>query len=162
MDPKDKELSREEDYRDYEERDIEEGWPYDDAAGERSAKKANPSYGEGANFDSQTNKGYRVTDADESGNEERQADGLLPGTSGREEDDDLEERVMDALLQSDDTQPEQIDVRVEGSTVTLEGDVDGAEAAHRLVSLARGVKGVGRIHNNLRVLGADANIPDED
>lgn len=162
MIPKDKELSREEDYRDYEERDVEEGWPYDDAAGERTARKANRAYGDGANFDDAENKGYAVADIDGTGNQERQGDQLLPGTFGREEDDDLEERVMNALTESEDAEPEQIDVRVEGTTVTLEGEVDDRDTARRYEARAKHVRGVGRVRNNLKVLGVDANIPDEE
>jgi osmotically-inducible protein OsmY len=163
MRPKDKELAREEDYRDYEQRDIEEGWPYDDAAGERSRKVENAPYGTTeANFDSETNKGYTVTGVDERGQQERQAEPLLPGTTGREIADDLEERVMDALTDVEGISPESIDVRAEGTHVILEGDVDDMITAHRLTARALTVSGVGEVTNNLTIIGVDANMRDDD
>jgi osmotically-inducible protein OsmY len=163
MRPKDKELTRQEDYRDNEQRDIEEGWPYDDAAGERSRKVENAPYGTThANFDSATSKGYTVTGIDERGQQERQAEPLLPGSIGRESADDLEERVMDALMDVEGIGPEMIDVRVEGSHVILEGDVDDMITAHRLTARVLTVSGVGEVTNNLMIIGIDANMPDDD
>ena len=40
------EFSREEDYRDFEQRDIDGGWPYDDGAGAGAKPVANAAYGE--------------------------------------------------------------------------------------------------------------------
>jgi hypothetical protein len=43
MSERPKETTREEDYRDYEERDLRDGWPYADADGGR--RKSNEAYG---------------------------------------------------------------------------------------------------------------------
>ncbi len=56
-----KPVSREEDYRDYEERNRDEGWPYSDEPGATSADPGNRPYGETpANFDRDPNPGFRV------------------------------------------------------------------------------------------------------
>lgn len=58
---KEKALSRDEDYRDYEERDLREGWPYSDGSGSTSRSPENRSYGAtGANFDEDRGKGFIV------------------------------------------------------------------------------------------------------
>jgi hypothetical protein len=164
MDSKKKELTREEDYRDYEERDIEEGWPYDDQAGAKSRDPGNGPYGgTEANFDEETNKGYTVTDSDEDGQQEAQTESLLPGTSGRENADDLEERVMDALTDLEGVTPETVDVRAErGGRIIIEGEVDDAITARHIEARALSVAGVRAVRNNLSIIGVDANIPDDD
>jgi hypothetical protein len=158
-----KTLTREEEYRDYEERDTQEGWPYDDDAGAKSQKPGNRPYGEtAANFDEETNKGYTVVDTDEGGQQERQREQLSPGTRGRENADDLEERVMDALSGFEGVSPEMIDVHAEGSTIILEGQVDDAITARHLEAEALRISGVTDVKNNLNIIGVDANIPDDD
>jgi hypothetical protein len=163
MDTKKKTLTREEDYRDYEERDIEEGWPYDDDAGAKSKAPDNRPYGgTEANFDEETNKGYTVTDVDESGQQEAQKEPLQPGTRGLEDADDLEERVMDALTDLPGVTPETIDVRAERGVVTLEGEVDDAITSRHLERRTLSVAGVQSVRNNLNIIGVDANIPDDE
>jgi osmotically-inducible protein OsmY len=160
---KKKVLTREEDYRDYEERDIEEGWPYDDNAGAASQQSGNRPYGETtAKFHEDNGKGYTVVDTDETGNQEGQSDQPVAGTRDDENADDLEERVMDALSGFDGVSPELIDVRAEGSTIILEGQVDDAITARHLGQKALHIPGVTRVKNNLTVIGVDANIPDDE
>ncbi len=55
------ELSREDDYRDYDQRNIGDGWPYADGPGATASPVGNRAYGEtGANFDRDRNEGFRV------------------------------------------------------------------------------------------------------
>lgn len=163
MDSKKKTLTREEDYRDYEERDIEDGWPYDDDAGAKSRDPANRPYGgTEANFDEETNKGYTVTDTDETGQQEAQKEQLRPGTLGAEDADDLEERVMDALTELPGVTAETIDVRADRGRVILEGEVDDAITFRQLEKRALSVQGVHSVKNNLNIIGVDANIPDDE
>jgi hypothetical protein len=160
---KKKEVTREEDYRDYEQRDLDEGWPYDDDAGAKSRRPANRPYGgTEANFDEETNKGYTVAKTDESGQQERQQEIPPPGTSGLENADDLEERVMDALSDLPGVTPETIDVRAEGTRIILEGEVDDAITARHLEAKALAVDGVRSVKNNISIIGVDANIPTDD
>ena len=93
-----KDLSREEDYRDFEQRDIENGWPYDDGAGAASRPVGNGAYGEtGANFDRERNGGYRVTNVDADGGQAPLVSPVLPETDHRENSDQLEADVAAAL-----------------------------------------------------------------
>jgi hypothetical protein len=158
-----KELTREEDYRDYEERDLKDGWPYDDDAGSSSQASDNRPYGEtNANFDEGSNKSFTVARTDPDGNQEKQVNPRVSTTRGLEESDDIEERVMDALSEVEDVSAEMIDIRSEGSIIILEGEVDDAATGRRLERVARGISGVTGVRNHLTVIGVDANIPDDD
>jgi hypothetical protein len=164
MNPEKRILTREEDYRDYEERDLQEGWPYDDDAGAKSRDPGNGPYGgPGANFDEETNKGYMVSDAEASGQQEAQRETLLPGTSGLEDLDDLEERVMDALTDFAGVTPETLDIRAErGGIIVLQGEIDDAITARHIEARTLSIPGVRSVRNNLSIIGVDAGIPDDD
>ena len=158
-----KETTREEDYRDYEERDLKDGWPYDDDAGAVSEPSENRAYGEtDANFDEGSSKGFTVTSVDEDGQQEPQKNAPVHTTRGLEESDDIEERVMDAISDVEGASPEMIDVRSEGSVIILEGEVDDAATARQLGRIARSISGVTNVRNLIQVIGVDANIPDDD
>lgn len=158
-----KELTREEDYRDYEERDLQEGWPYDDASGAASQASDNKPYGQtNANFDEGSSKSFTIAKTDFNGQQEKQPDLVTSKTRGLVDSDDIEERVMDALSDIDDVSPEMLDIRSEGTVVILEGEVDDAPTARKIVKIAQGVSGVTGVHNNLTIIGVDANIPDDD
>jgi osmotically-inducible protein OsmY len=156
-------ISREEDYRDYDTRNIDDGWPNADQAGAGAAPVDNAAYGDPkANFDRERNKGYAVDSADETGLEEPVTDRLTPATVGMEDTDDLEERVSDAIEALDIVAMETIDVRADGSTVTLEGEVDDDQTARKIVAHVKRVPGVSRVVNDLTLLGIDSLIPDDD
>jgi len=158
-----KELTREEDYRDYEERDLKDGWPYGDEEGSVSKSSDNRPYGgTAANFDEGSDKGFTVARTDADGQQEREPDSVVSTTRGLQESDDIEERVMDALSEVEDVSPEMIDVRSDGSIIILEGEVDDAATARKLVKVARGISGVTGVRNELTVIGVDANIPEDD
>ncbi|TRL31735.1 BON domain-containing protein [Rhizobium straminoryzae] len=154
-------ISREEDYRDYDSRNIDDGWPYADAA--RAGQVDNAAYGDtSANFDRERNRGYGVDTADVEGQEEPVRDSNTPATIGAEQADDLEERVSDTIEALDLVAMETIDVRADGGTVTLEGEVDDDATARKIVAAVRRVPGVSRVVNDLTLLGIDSLIPDED
>jgi len=154
---------REEDYRDYDTRNIDEGWPYADAAGAAAKPVENAAYGDpNANFDRDRNPGYHVDGVDADGQEERLKDSVRPGTEGLEDSDDLEERINDALENLEDITMEAIDLHADRGTVTLEGTVDDTALSRRIVATVQGVAGVRRVVNNLQLAGVDARIPDED
>ena len=158
-----KETTREEDYRDYEERDLKDGWPYDDDAGARSEPSDNRPYGEtDANFDEGSNKSFTVAKADASGQQEREPDTLTSTTRGLADSDDLEERVMDALTEVEGANPEMIDVRSEGTVIILEGEVDDAATALQRGRVARSISGVTNGRNLMEWIVCDANSPDDD
>lgn len=156
-------LSREADYRDYDTRNIDDGWPYADQAGATAGPVGNAAYGDpDANFDRERNKGFQVDSADETGLEEPIEDRATPATKGLEESDDLEERVSDAIEALDLVAMETIDIRADGTTVTIEGEVDDDQTARKIVAHVKRVPGVGRVVNELTLLGIDSLIPDED
>ncbi|MBO9098491.1 MULTISPECIES: BON domain-containing protein [unclassified Rhizobium] len=158
-----KDTTREEDYRDYEERDLKEGWPYDDDAGASSEPSENRPYGEtDANFDEGSNKSFTVARTDADGQQERQSNPLTSTTRDLVESDDIEERVMDALSDVEGASPEMIDVRSEGTVIILEGEVDDAATARQLGRIARSISGVTAVRNLIQIIGVDANIPDDD
>lgn len=156
-------ISREEDFRDYDDRNIDEGWPYDDDSGADGRPIDNAAYGQpAANFDSEQNRGYHVDEAGFDGLEERVADSVHPGTQGLEDADDMEERITDAIENLDLIDMDAIDVHVDGDRVTLEGVVDDATTSRKIVRTVQGVSGVRHVVNNLRLEGVDSRIPDDD
>ena len=156
-------ITREEDFRDYDTRNIDDGWPYADAAGAATRPVGNAAYGDpNANFDRERNRGYHVDSVDADGLEEQSPDNVLPGTDGFELSDDIEERVTEALDDLGDVPMESIDVHAENGVVTIEGVVDDRSMASRVVRTAQTIRGVSRVVNNLRLAGVDTHIPTDD
>ncbi|NSY18128.1 BON domain-containing protein [Neorhizobium sp. AL 9.2.2] len=156
-------ISREEDFRDYDDRNIDEGWPYDDAAGAGARPVGNAAYGEpAANFESDRNEGYQVEGIEADGQQERLVDSDTPATIGVEESDDLEERITDAIESLDIAMMDAIDVHVDDGEVTLEGLVDEASAVRIIAAKVKSISGVKSVVNNLRAGGVDGRMPDED
>lgn len=154
---------REEDYRDYDTRNIDDGWPYADAAGAATKPIDNAAYGDpNANFDRDRNRGYHVDGVDADGQEERLQDSVRPGTEGLEDADDLEERAFEAIENLGDVTLDAIDLHAENGTLTIEGTVDDAALSRRITSVVQGVAGVREVVNNLQIAGVDARIPDDD
>ncbi len=151
--------SREEDYRDYESRDVDSGWPYADKP--LAPGVDNPDYGR-PRADNDENTGFRVSGIDGAGNQADLRDTVLPATDGREESDDLEERVTDALSGIDGLALDAIDVHADGHVVTLTGRVDDIEQLRRVELAASSVDGVRHVRNLLNTLGVDSHIPDEE
>lgn len=155
--------TREEDYRDYDTRNIDDGWPYADAAGAATKPVDNAAYGNpNANFDRERNRGYHVEGVDAQGFEERTPDNVRPATEGFEESDDIEERVTEALENMGDVPMDSIDVHAERGTVTIEGVVDDGALSRRISAAVEGISGVRLVVNNLRLAGVDTHIPDDD
>ncbi|MDM9628126.1 BON domain-containing protein [Rhizobium sp. S152] len=156
-------LSREEDYRDFEERDVEDGWPYADGAGSRSSAPDNRAYGDtGANFDRERNGGFRIDGVDADGGENRLKDSLRPDTIDREDSDELEAKVTENLENIPDVDVESVDVHADGHTVTIEGSVETIGIARKVELAALSVDGVHQVRNRLETIGVDAHIPNED
>lgn len=155
-------LSREEDYRDFEERDIEEGWPYADK-GPNPGAPANRPYGAAGDASNPAgNSGFRIDGVDEEGNENGLRDSLRPGMIDREDSDELEAKVTDNLENIPDVDIDSIDVHAEGHTVTLEGHVETIGMARKVELAALAVDGVHHVRNNIETTGVDSRIPNED
>ncbi len=156
-------LSREEDYRDFEERDVDDGWPYADGSGAIAESTDNRPYGEtSANFDRDRNSGFRIDGTDAEGNENRLKDSLKPDTIDRDESDDLEARVTDNLENIPDVDVDSIEVHADGHTVTLEGSVETIGIARKVELGALSVDGVHHVRNHLQTTGVDAHIRSDD
>lgn len=155
-----KDLSREEDYRDFEQRDIENGWPYDDGAGAASRPVGNGAYGEsGANFDRERNGGYRVTNVDANGGQKPLSSPVLPETDHRENSDQLEADVAAALEDLPDLLLNALDIHADGRVVTLRGAVDTAEERRMIELRVVAVSGVSAVRNMITTMGIDTHIP---
>jgi osmotically-inducible protein OsmY len=150
-------LSREEDYRDFEERNVDEGWPYSDQAGAVPKTVENPGYGEtAANSDQDSNAGFRVDGIDKDGNENGLKDSLRADTIDRDESDDLEARVSDNIENVPEVDMNSIDVHANGHTVTIEGSVETIGIARKVELAVASVDGVRHVRNRLQTTGVDA------
>ncbi|MBW9087509.1 BON domain-containing protein [Rhizobium wenxiniae] len=156
-------ISREEDFRDFDDRNVDDGWPYADKPGQAAGPVDNAAYGN-TNPETETgrNPGFLIDEAGFDGLQEPQRDSLRPGTTGLENWDDLEERVTDAIDALGIIDMDLIDIHVDRNNVTIEGQVDDAATSHAIVRAAQKVSGIGRIINHLRLAGVDSRIPDED
>ncbi len=155
------ELSREEDHRDLEERNLDDGWPYAD--GTAASDPSNRPYGETkANFDSDPNQGFRIDGTDKDGNENRLKDSLRAGTIDRDDSDELEARVNDNLENIPEVDINSIEVHADGHVITLEGSVETIGIARKVELGALSVDGVHHVRNKLQLTGIDAHIPNED
>lgn len=157
-----KDLSREEDYRDFEQRDIENGWPYDDGAGAVSRPVGNGAYGETeANFDRERNGGYRITNVSADGGQAPLASPVLPETDHRENSDQLEADVAAALEDLPDLLLNALDIHADGHVVTLRGAVDTAQERRMIEMRVVAVKGVSTVRNFVTTMGVDTHIPSD-
>ncbi|PPJ46553.1 BON domain-containing protein [Rhizobium sp. KAs_5_22] len=157
-----KDLSREEDYRDFEQRDIENGWPYDDGAGAVSRPVGNGAYGETeANFDRERNGGYRITNVSADGGQAPLASPVLPETDHRENSDQLEADVAAALEDLPDLLLNALDIHADGHVVTLRGAVDTTQERRMIEMRVVAVKGVSTVRNFVTTMGVDTHIPSD-
>lgn len=155
-----KPLSREEDYRDYEDRDEREGWPYADEDAKASSNPKNAAYGDTpANFDEEPNSSFIIDAADEIGAEEDTAHTASPLSPDRIDSDQLEAVITERLAEVNDVDADSIDVKAENGIVTLEGSVDTVRLTRRIETLVLSVAGVLEVRNNLRTMGVDSHIP---
>ncbi|KQY20029.1 BON domain-containing protein [Rhizobium sp. Root482] len=155
-----KPTGREEDYRDYEERDLAEGWPYADSVSGSQVKPANGAYGRGQeNFDETDNPGFeRAADtAIES------ADGLdLFGeeTEADTEDDALEETISNTLSDNG-IDMSAMDLKVRRGIALLTGAVETAQDRRRIALAISETPGISEVRNRLTTRSADGNIPSD-
>ena len=154
-----RETSREEDYRDYEERDLDDGWPYPD--GDTARKKRNEAYGVApAGLEGDANPGAEIA-----ANPEIRSEGgpaLAQGIVREAIDDDaLEEQIFDQLSNREDFDEDQITVTVRDGIAELTGRVDRAEATFIAEQIAGSVPGVRFVRNRLVSMGVDSHIPSD-
>lgn len=150
--------AREEDYRDYEDRNIGEGWPYADD--DMLPAPKNDAYGQPhSNFDETGHVGAEISRKpviDSEGGPNISA----TREAGLIEDDDLEVRISDILEQDERVgSPELITITVHRRVATLDGKVETEEMRRLSETLALSVSGVEGCLNNLILIGADSHIP---
>jgi hypothetical protein len=152
--------TREDEFRDYEERDIRDGWPYSDRDGDGHPRR-NAAYGAPeANLDQLEDKGIEVTDDVVLQN----AEGVpLPFSDLTEDvvaDDDLEDRITRALEDDERIDLTSLQITVRDGVALLEGTVDSADDRKHLIALMRAMRGVRDVNTNgLIARGVDSNIP---
>ena len=162
---------RQEEYGDYVERDIDEGWPYSDEPAAFGRDVGNAPYGEPrANFDRPRNPGLHDADDPVSGGGEPGQPGNPPWPRLRRDrrlmrgphrgiaprgytraDERIREDVSDLLTEEAQLDPSEVEVTVEGGEVTLEGFVSEKFEKRLAEDLADEVLGVTHVQNNIRV-----------
>ena len=157
MTERSRETSREEDYRDYEERDLDDGWPYADL--DAGAIKRNEAYGRSpAGLESNGNPGAEIA----SDPAIRSEGGLAVSADiAREaiDDDALEDAINDRLSELADIDERQIAVSVRDGVAKLTGEVDTVVASARAAQITASVPGVRAVYNLLVPIGLDSHIP---
>jgi osmotically-inducible protein OsmY len=152
-----RETSREEDFRDYEERDLDEGWPYPDLDSGQS--KRNEAYGRSpAGLEGGSNDGVEIAS-----NPVIQSEGgpSLSQSVASEaiEDDALEEQIYDRFSQYPDLGDDQVTVTVRHGVAELSGRVETQEISVRAEQIAAATPGVVAVRNALVLIGVDSHIP---
>ncbi|HZG29902.1 MAG TPA: BON domain-containing protein [Ensifer sp.] len=159
VDPKraQRETDREEDYRDYDKRNIGEGWPYADEDGVPA--RQNAPYGTStSNLDEAERVGVEVGERPEIAS--RGGPSLSPVFEEYAINDDvLEERIMDVLGDNDNFDPALMTVTVHHGVATLSGKVETAHARALAETLTLAVKGIRSCVNKLVMIGVDSHIP---
>lgn len=151
--------TREEDYRDYDKRNIGEGWPYADQD-MRPAERNAPYGTTTSNLDEAGNIGAEV----ENRPVIHSHGGPNPAASAEHgviEDDDLEERIFNALESDSALDTDLFTVTVHNGIANLEGRVETKALRLRVETLVLSVKGVRGCNNRLTTIGADSHIPSD-
>ena len=153
------ETAREEDYRDYDNRNLSEGWPYADE--DRLPAPRNAPYGTTrSNLDESDDIGAEIADRPDI--ESHGGPALSPTAEEDPIDDDvLEERVTDLLTSAAGIDPALITVTVRKGVATLEGEAETAPQRLHAERLALSVKGVRSCVNQLLLSGVDSHIPSD-
>lgn len=157
MSDRSRETSREEDYRDYEERDLDEGWPYADQDAAR--RKVNEAYGTApAGLEGDTNPGSEISDTPAIRSE---GGSVLSKGIAREaiDDDALEEEISNHFVDRDDIDEDQITVTVQHGVAKLSGSVETANEVALAARITAAVPGVRAVYNLLVPVGIDSHIP---
>jgi hypothetical protein len=155
-----KQASREEDFRDYEERDIRDGWPYPDDDRARRAQQNAPYGRHDANLNHLDDEGVAITHDPV----DRDVEGApMPFADGSDDiiaDDDLEARIIEALEEDDSVDLATLDLSIRGGVAVIDGAVDSEEERSHLIGFLRRVKGVRDVRaDGLLARGVDSHLP---
>jgi hypothetical protein len=146
---------REEDFRDYNERDLGEGWPYADG---EPVKKRNAEYGKASDELDPTN----MEVASETFIESDGGPSLFPEDEGGSIDDDaIEEEISTKLSDSGRWDDNQFEITVHGGIATIEGEVETEHDRQVINQIVLRTAGIRKTVNNLILIGADSHIPSD-
>jgi hypothetical protein len=144
---------REEDYRDYNERDISDGWPYAD---EEVVAKKNEAYG--VEFDDEDKTSAEI--ADEPVIESEGGPSLFPEVAEEAvEDDGVEEAVYERLTNTRRWDDNQLTITVHSGVATLEGEVETEHDRQLINQIALSTPGIVDTVNRIILIGVDSHIP---
>lgn len=146
---------REEDFRDYEQRDIGDGWPYADG---EPVKKRNAAYGD-------TSDELDPLNAEIASDTFIESEGgptLFPDEEeGTISDDGIEEEIANKLSDSGRWDDNQIEVTVRSGIATIEGEVETEHDRQLINQVVLRTAGIKDARNNLAVIGVDGHIPSD-
>jgi hypothetical protein len=149
------EKDREEDYRDFEERDLDKGWPYADG---EPVRKRNAAYGDASDELDPTNMEvagdtFIESDGGPSPFPEAEHDTI--------EDDDIEEKIASQLSDTGRWSDNQFEITVHNGVAEINGEVDTAHERQLIDQLILRTAGIRSTRNNLILIGADSHIPSD-
>lgn len=146
---------REEDFRDYEQRDLGEGWPYADG---EPVKKRNAAYGDTSDELDPTN----VEIASDTFIESDGGPTLFPDEEGGNIDDDgIEEEIANKLSDAGRWNDNQLEVTVHNGIATIEGEVETEHDRQLINQVVLRTAGIRDTVNNLILSGVDSHIPSD-
>lgn len=144
---------REEDYRDYNERDISDGWPYAD---EEVVAKKNEAYG--VEFDDEDKTSVEISD--EPVIDSQGGPSLFPEAAEEAvEDDGIEEALYERITNTRRWEDNQLTVTVHAGVATLEGEVETEHDRQLINQIALSTPGVADTVNRIILIGVDSHIP---
>jgi hypothetical protein len=149
---------REEDYRDYEDRDLKDGWPYSDEVTGSQTDVANRSYGEtGESFDEAGNPGFETSD--ETVRIGHGGPDILRDDPEADTDDDGMEEALSNALEDHDIDTSSVEIKVLRGVAELSGEVETAADRRAIEELAYRISGITKVRNDLTTMAVDAALP---
>lgn len=147
--------AREEDYRDYNERDIADGWPYAD---EEVIAKKNEAYGVEDDDEDKTSAQL----SDEPVIDSQGGPSLFPEEAEETvEDDGVEEAVYERITNTRRWEDNQLTVTLHNGVATLEGEVETEHDRQLINQIALTTPGVKDTINRIILIGVDSHIPSD-
>lgn len=148
--------SREDDFRDYDDRSIREGWPYADE--DAIAAEENGAYGASeSNFDRADGPAAEI--ADDPAIESEGGPALDPASADDAIADDALEETIVEMLEEHDLNGNRFTVTVHDAVATIAGRVETPEERVVLTRLILSVPGVRNVVDELHMTGVDSHIP---
>ncbi|TAA53200.1 BON domain-containing protein [Shinella sp. JR1-6] len=155
-----KTVSRKEDFRDYEERDTRDGWPYPDDDDARRAAHNLPYASPGADLDQLDNEGVAIARDPAARDVNGAPLSFADETGDFIGDDDLEARIMEALEDDDRVDLATLELTIRDGVAVLDGAVDSEEDRRHLIGFLRRVKGVRDVEaGGPLARGVDSHLP---